>query len=170
MATSGYIWLQWCPNDLKPVSSCFSSQSHSFWWVIWWNSMIFYFSSFLAIIWLQVAIFGYNEVEMTWNLFHRVSRPKAIHFYGSYDEIRWFFIFHQFRAVLGPLGPIPGKPDFSGKIRLCNFSSNIIPKLLAGFQKHPTSRFPELWKLLTLLLNLNLNYYLGCRLNWRWEL
>ena len=97
-----------------------------------------------------MAIFGYNEVEMTWNLFHRVSRPKAIHFYGSYDEIRWFFIFHQFRAVLGPLGPIPGKPDFSGKIRLCNFSSNIIPKLLAGFQKHPTSRFPELWKLLTL--------------------
>ena len=46
LATSGYIWLQWRRNDLKPVSSCFSSQSHSFWWVIWWNSMIFEFSSF----------------------------------------------------------------------------------------------------------------------------
>ena len=45
LATSGYIWLQWGRNDLNPVSSCFSSQSHSFLWVIWWNSMIFYFSS-----------------------------------------------------------------------------------------------------------------------------
>ena len=45
LATSGYIWLQWCRNDLKPVSSCLSSQSHSFWWVIWWKSIIFYFSS-----------------------------------------------------------------------------------------------------------------------------
>ena len=112
-------------------------------------------------IWLQVAIFGYNDVEMTWNLFHRVSRPKAIHFDGSYDENRSFSIFHQFRAVLGPLGPIPGKPDFSGKIRLCNFSSNIIPKLLAGFQKHPTSRFPELWKLTTTSLLLNLKLLFG---------
>ena len=149
MATSGYIWLQWCQNYLKPVSSCFSSQSHSFWWVIWYKSPIFDFWLFLAIIWLQVAIFGYNDVEMTWNLFHRVSRPKAIHFDGSYDKIRWFSNFPHFRAVLGPLGPIPGKPEFSGKIRLCNFSSNIIPQLVDKFQKHPTASFPELWSFLT---------------------
>ena len=52
--------------------------------------------------------------------------------------------FWLFWAVLGPLGPISGKPDFSGKIRLCNFSSNIIPQLDAKFQKHPTASFPEL--------------------------
>ena len=52
--------------------------------------------------------------------------------------------FWLFWAVLGPLGPIPGKPEFSGKIRLCQFSSFMVPKLHAKNQKNPWSRFLEL--------------------------
>ena len=37
-----------------------------------------------------------------------------------------------------PASPAAGKPEFSGKFRLRNFSSNIIPQLDAKFQKHPT--------------------------------
>ena len=39
--------------------------------------------------------------------------------------------------------PATGKPEFSGKFRLCNSSSNIIPQLGAKFQKLPTARFPD---------------------------
>ena len=39
--------------------------------------------------------------------------------------------------------PAAGKPEFSGKFRLCNSSSNIIPQLHAKNQKHPTARFPD---------------------------
>ena len=37
-----------------------------------------------------------------------------------------------------PASPAAGKPEFLGKFRLRNFSSNIIPQLDAKFQKHPT--------------------------------
>ena len=53
----------------------------------------------------------------------------------------------DFGTVLGPLGPNPGKPDFSGKIGLCQFSSNIIPKLHAKNRQNRWSRFPELLRL-----------------------
>ena len=52
--------------------------------------------------------------------------------------------FGPFWAILGPFGPKSGKPDFSGKIRLCQFSSFMVPKLHAKNQKNPWSRFPEL--------------------------
>ena len=44
---------------------------------------------------------------------------------------------------MGPLGPNPGKPDFSGKIRLGQLSSNIVPQLQAKNQENRWSRFPE---------------------------
>ena len=52
--------------------------------------------------------------------------------------------FGPFWAILGPFGPKSGKPDFSGEIRLCQFSSFMVPKLHAKNQKNPWSRFPEL--------------------------
>ena len=45
---------------------------------------------------------------------------------------------------MGPFGPKSGNPDFSGEIRLCQFSSFMVPILHARNQKNPWSRFPEL--------------------------
>jgi len=57
----------------------------------------------------------------------------------------WFTInFGPFWAILGPFGPKSGKPDFSGEIRLCQFSSFMVPKLQTKNQKNPWSRFLEL--------------------------
>ena len=53
----------------------------------------------------------------------------------------------DFWAVLGPLGPNPGKPDFSGKIRLGQLSLNIVPQLQAKNQENRWSRFPEIFDL-----------------------
>ena len=42
----------------------------------------------------------------------------------------------DFGAVLGQLGPNPGKPDFLGKIRLGQLSLNIVPQLQAKNQEN----------------------------------
>ena len=70
------------------------------------------------------------------NIFLFFSRPSA-----SFSYIITIYISTKsqkigFWAVLGPLGPNPGKPDFSGKFRLGQLSSNIVPQLQAKNQEN----------------------------------
>ena len=86
----------------------------------------------------RTGIFGKNPAGST---FFEYCPPTSGQKSGKSLEpfsrnFRFTTIFGPFWAVLGPLGPNPGKPDFSGKIRLGQLSSNIVPQLQAKNQEN----------------------------------
>ena len=93
----------------------------------------------------KTGFFGINPAGST---FFEYCPPTSGQKLGKSLEpfsrnFRFTTIFGPFWAILGPFDPKSGKPDFSGEIRLCQFSSFIVPKLHAKNQIHPIRRFSE---------------------------
>ena len=125
-----------------PFFGLFSTQNHSN-----RKKKIFENFSFFWKFWPKMTLFGpnFDPKSQIWpKIFFSWSWSPTISNEGSHAYVWKSSIF---RSVLGPLGPNPGKPDFSGKIRLGQISSNIVPQLQAKNQENRWSRFPEIFYL-----------------------